>query len=439
MIQYKAGSEDGEKFKKLFTVENKNIEKLERVMKRKMPRARWIKLYIEEKWQYLFPIGRFNKLLTSDPFSLCEFEWVFPNFKYEWTATDEQQEILDKIKDNRRTGLIVMKTWRWKSHIIMQIVNHFRESVIILTHNLATLKEMKEKFKEVCWVDIGEYHWWKKNLQPITVCTHQSFMKKFNEIKTALNFQQVIFDEADSSTSTKMLNALIKFDPSSLFWLTGTPKRNELDGEDLQLLYGKMLKCEGQKNNWYNIIPNIERIKYSTSVYSYENNHDMREQLAAETNRIEKQRLFIIEKIVFWDIKYWLLLVDRKELESEMYYSILSEHINCVLINWDTKRIDDEAWIKFIEENWGLIIGTLKKMWRWVDIPFIDWIFVFFPNRFHSLVIQAVGRWLRKHDWKKGTTVYDWIDQPIWNSAAADRMKSYRQEYPWCVITDFTI
>lgn len=779
MIQYTIWSEEWEKYRKLFTVENKNIEKLERVMKRKMPRARFIKLYIVEWDKYLFPIWRFNKHLEEDVFSQEVFAETFADFNYGWSPTSEQSMVLDDIKEWRRTGLIVMKTWsgkcywkwtwilmknwsikniedivvwdkvmwpdsnernvvwttswndilykvslikwqsfvcnwshilvlrasytyrwytkwqeikitvdnylkqhksrkhqfkittstwvdfnlpqknleidpyalwlwlwdwdkdrfaittpdieiidylRWyaseiwmwfkvhdygrgckrymitnwrndnshnltwilkdlwvyknkhipekyllssredrfkllwwlidsdwslsgswdlsyttiskwfadqvvflcrslwfcavmksritksqtwkeclsytvriswdickiptkvqrkkaatrlinkridnhwfsieeiwfgeyfwfeldwdhlhlldnfiishNSHIVMQIVNHFREPVVILTHNLATLHEMKEKFKEFCWVEIGEFNWKKKDIRAITVSTHSSFMKNRKVLKDKMKFSQIIFDEADSSVSDKMLTALIKFDPSSLFWMTWTPKRTELDGNDLQLIYGKIIKCEGQINNWYKILPDIVRLKYNTKICSYEDHWDMKAQLMWEKERIEKQILFIIEKIVFEDVKYWLLLVERREEESQEYYNLLSPHINCVLINWHTKKEDDIKAIDFIKQNGWIIVWTLKKVWRWVDIPFLDWVFIFFQNHFYSLVVQAVWRWLRSHPWKDKITLYDRIDVPISSKSAATRLLSYRQEYPWCKITDFNI
>ena len=439
MIQYTIWSEDWEKFRKLFTVENKNIEKLERVMKRKMPRARFIKLYITEWDKYLFPIWRFNKHLEEDVFSQEVFAETFTNFKCGSTPTEEQTIVLNEIKEWRRTGLIVMKTWTGKSYQVMQMVDHFRECVVILTHNLATLYEMKEKFKNVCGVDIWEFHGAKKIIKPITVSTHSSFMKNWKTLKDKMRFSQIIFDEADSSVSDKMLTAIIKFDPSSLFWMTWTPKRTELDWNDLQLIYGKIIKCEGQINNWYKILPDIVRLKYNTKVCSYEDHWDMKAQLMWEKERIEKQILFIIESIVFEDVKYWLLLVERREEESQEYYNLLSPHINCVLINWHTKKEDDLKNIQFIKQNWWIIVGTLKKVWRWVDIPFLDWVFIFFQNHFYSLVVQAVWRWLRSYPGKNKITLYDWIDVPISSKSAATRLQSYRQEYPWCKITDFNI
>jgi superfamily II DNA or RNA helicase len=71
------------------------------------------------------------------------------------------------------------------------------------------------------------------------------------------------------------------------------------------------------------------------------------------------------------------------------------------VITGKTKVKDDETWIAELIQSGGLIIGSIKKMYRWIDIPQCDSVIVCSPVRFENTVIQAIGRALRKCEWKE--------------------------------------
>lgn len=437
IIKYPLHSTEGKKLQKIFTVKNKNIDRLEKMKGRKMPRLRFIKLYREVGGALYFPIWAFNSKLKKTKSLSEKFEYV-DIFKWK-PVPDEMQDILSEQKrvldyidfEDRRTWLIEMKTARGKGNTLIKMVEHFQEPTLILVHNIKTLTELVEKFRKFSTYDPGVYYSGKKKIKEITITTHTSFKSKIDLFKG--KFGMIIYDEADCNTSPKMIDALMMADSDGIFWLTGTPKRQELDLDDLQLVFWEHIKISGQKNNWYNIIPNIVRVAYNnTGVYSYESFHDLKNQLIEDRVRLYDQCDYIEHN--HKKSQLWLLLVDRI-VECQLYYQELSRRgIPVTIVNWQTKIPDDEKNIlEMIEKKW-IIIGTSWKMSRGVDIPKIDSIYLFYPCRFEGSVIQAVGRWLRVCEWKDKVFLHDWNDLPVLKWQGVERARVYSKEYIWCEI-----
>ena len=403
-----------------------------------MPYLRTIKLYHKDTYNSYFPIWQFNSLLKATKF--LETKLIYNNSaKIKDGMEDmikEQEQILNNIDfEGLRTGLVNMKTARWKGNVIIKLVEHFQEKTLILVHNIKTLNELKKKFQDFSNTTPWVYYSKKKEIKEITITTHSSFVKKIDEF--AGKFGVLIYDEADRNNSDKMRKAIIKSDVEGLFWLTWTPYRQELDTDDLTMIFWPLLKVEWQDNNWYNILPKILRYEAQSPICSYEHFRQLYEQLMEDTDRTEKQ----IELLEFTmkKRKLWLVLVERK-VECDKYCNILLEKwINACIINWNTKEKEDEDNIdRLVKEGW-VIVATSDKMGRWVDIPAIDTIYIFYPNKFQWDIVQAVWRWLRVYEWKKDVIVYDWIDVPILQHQWRERLRSYRKEYGDIEIKSFTL
>lgn len=404
------------RLKKEYTIDNKDIDRKEAMLNRNLPHERKIYLYTKENWYIYFPKWAFNDILQTLPKNKLD-----EVFSYNWTLSEEQSYILNHLK-NQRTWLINLKTWRGKTHIIMGLINQKQEKTLILVHSTKTLEEMEEKFKEytnnIPWV----YYSKKKDIKDITITTHKSFVAdndKFNE------FSLLVYDECDYNLSKKMIDTINKFDSSSIFWLTGTPKTQEMDEKDLQKIYWYMYQWIGEL---YNVYPKIWKLKYTNHEnFSFDSWHELRDNMMNNEDRINKQKEFI-KNTTF---TYWLLLTERKE-EAKKYYEILSEELDIpvLLFTWDTKTHEDSQRLDNARQNRQyLIIGTAGKMSRWVDIPEVESIFLFYPCQFKWQVVQAVGRALRTHWEKTEANVYDWNDLPILKGQANKRLQAYKEEY----------
>ena len=322
-----------------------------------------------------------------------------------------------------------MKTWRWKWHIILQLANLFQEKVLIACHSRSNMQDTINKFKEFSNYVPWEYHSQKKELKDITVTTHKSLVQKTDVF--AGKFGILIVDECDYNLTEDMLKAISKVDVNWCFGMSWTPTTKELDLESMELVRWPHIKVEWQEDNWYNLIPDILRLDYkSNNVYSFWTSFaELKESLIEDDVRIMTQIAWI-KKIMSENWKFGLLLLERKSQECTKYYNLLKDEIPSIIINGDTKIADDEKGIEELKKLWhGLIIGTIGKVWRWKDIPMIDVVFLFFPNRYLNSTVQAVWRGLRNAPWKTRCLLVDWIDDPILKRQSYDRLKTYYKEY----------
>lgn len=420
----------------IFKVKNKNIDRQEAITWRDLSRMRYIKLYSTIWNKVYFPIGRFGSMLTKTHPLSFEFEYTGDDSKapdgMKWMV-EEQKMIMDEIDfDDRRTGLIEMKTGRWKGNLLIKLINHFQEKTLILCHNIKTLTELQKKFKDFSNYEPWVYYSKKKDIKEITITTHKSFVQKHSEFRW--KFGTLIVDEADTNTSKDMIKAITFADCDWLFWLTGTPYRQDLSTEDMTLIFWPHIKVQNQANNGYNIIPEITRIMYTNeTVYSFDDRHDMKNQLMHDKKRLDKQIEFIKE--AHKKSCMGLILVDRVE-ECHLFHDrLIQEWIPCHIVNGETAIKDDEVNIQEMKDKKWIIVWTSQKVWRGVDIPEIDVIYLFYPCRFEWQVVQAVGRALRTTATKNSATLYDWCDIPVLRWQASSRAATYKHEYIWCKIT----
>lgn len=413
-----------EQLMKIFTRENQDYKRLEKVRKKPLPRLRYKKLYTQIWNQVYFPLGAFNKKLFDKSRVLS-----IP-FEYYWEPTEEQAKVIDEIDVNDfRTWLIEMKTWRGKWHIILQLANLFQEKVLIACHSRSNMQDTINKFKEFSNYIPWQYHSTKKEIKEITITTHKSLVQKTKEF--AGKFGILIVDECDYNLTEDMLKALATIDVNWCFGMSWTPTTKELDIESMELIRWPHIKVEGQEDNWYNLIPDILRLDYrSNSIYSFWTSFSELKEALLEDNVRTATQIFRIKKIMSENWKFGLLLLERKSQECTKYYNLLHYEIPCIIINGDTKIDDDEAGIQRLkEQGHGLIIWTIWKVWRWKDIPMIDVVFLFFPNRYQNSTVQAVWRGLRNAPWKTRCLLVDWIDNPILKRQSYDRLKTYCKEY----------
>ncbi len=350
-----------------------------------------------------------------------------------------QENILNIIKKrneqfNYRAWLIKLKTWMWKSKVIIDVTNYYQTNTLILVHNIKTLWEIFEKFKDFTNIEPKIYGWWKKEIWNITIMTKKSFCLDSEKIKQ--EFSLVLIDEAPVQFSKTLWNWINKFFHwkkwVALYWLSWTPYKDFLQEEDLEKYFWKIINVE----NNYNIIPEFIFYDYKFKwMYEYETPAEMRTVIADNQDRLSKQ-IIEIEKIFFQNKnrKCLLVLTDRKQ-EVDNIFNILSEKQEFVFcITWNTKIKEDQenldlAKIEIKEWRQVIIIWTIQKVWVWVDIPYIDTIFLASAIKFKSTVIQAIWRGLRKSEWKSNVLVWVWNDLPILKNQKTEKAKTILSEY----------
>lgn len=380
---------DNKKLKSKYTVRNKmrdksiycDVEKYIKLYTNDWYFPNGAKIFMEKwTWQY-------NKIQCSKNFSVNE------NF----ILKDYQIDAINFIK-KRNCGLIQAPTGAGKSFITIWLINNYKCSTLIVTPTKKLLNEMKDRIVEytnyIPWI----YCWEEKNIKHITIATTTSFVKDIHNLSW---FNMVIIDECDTKISTNFIYAICHCNCEILVWMTWTPKRQDLNRNDLELIYWP------HKKFWeYQVLPNkIIQHEYQRStkeLYNFWREFRMENNLyltrrAYQFNTYRRNKIFQLIEILKEKSFLTLILVDTKE-EVEK----ISEHFRTALvITWDTKIVDDEIWIRRLKKYWWIIIWTRQKIWRWVDIPQIDNVVVASPVKFESTVIQAIWRALRHCEWKK--------------------------------------
>jgi len=413
---------------------------------------RWWDSVLVNKHEILFDITNDNQMILSpNAIPILYYSWfkkylnniTLPSIsktnlldiKYSWSPTTEQQSILSVIKERSdkykyNWWLIIMKTWRWKSHIICQILDFYKKKTLISVHNIKTLFEMKDKiWSFLQWTyKLWTFFWQSKILWDIVITTHTSLNKA--NWRIVINWEEfkpeiLLYDEADRNVSETMIKTFCNMKVKWMYWLTWTPNSKNLKEKDLCKIFWKAISS---KQWWYNVIPVVKYIKYRTSEdYDFSNYAELRQCLTDDKDRFNDQIKYI--KHIMKYRKYWLLLSDRVEEVENFYEALKDLDFNVILIHgWTDVKVDEK---KISESSWKktLIIWTSWKMSRWVDIPEIDTVFLFYPNKFESATIQAVWRWLRNCEWKTNTLLVDWADYPILKNQLYNRWKTYRSEY----------
>lgn len=394
----------------------KNIERMEKMVGHRIY-DRTIKLFSPD---YCLPNWAKHYLPSKN----IPKEHKKVEIEYKWELKDYQVWALMHIVENE-WGLIEAMTWSWKSHICMSIVDYYKIPTLIICPTKKLVKEMYDKFSEftnyVPWTFYSD----GKNIQDITITTHASFVQDMQWDKKLQWFGIVIVDEADEKLSVNMIHALCKCDCDILVWMSGTPDRQELDIRDMQLIFWPHIRV------WeYQVLPDsithyVYKWEWEESMQiDYTNRHTQRESIIANKKRHESV-IKTIEEITEKSFLSILLLDRMVEIEK---YSIAFP--NAFIITWKTKVKDDEIWIEKLKNTWWLIIWSIKKMYRWIDIPPVDNVIIASPIRFENTVIQAVGRALRKFEWKER------VDISIIND---NTLNSQRREQTKACITAYWI
>ena len=375
------------------------------------------------------------------------------NRKLTGQLTPEQLFMIEKIKTNTK-GVVHMGTGKWKSRVIYAATCMLWRTALILTHNIKTAKDMYKWIiehtnipEEMVWlICTGSKH---PQTGVVDIMTHASFKKSRKEIAKNYKYNTIFYDECDYHLSFPkgydydcMIGALIFNEQERLYWLTGTPYRADWGKEALERVFGDIRTYEDSWSwsLWTNIkedfekyyyTPTITQIEYYTDEeYIIENRQELVKELVDDRRRLSAQTEFIENH----SRKRNLVLVKSVQESYNLFYELESKLDNVVLMNGDLSQTQDRSNNESIQEcidNWtGItIIGTIDKIWRWVDIPPIDTLFLFSPVKFKGTVVQAVWRALRKYPWKTDVRIYDRCDVPILRKQKRERAQAYYNEY----------
>lgn len=342
--------------------------------------------------------------------------------RYNGNLKEDQVSAIIHIVEND-WGIIEMVTWGGKSHIIMAITSLYKKKTLIVTPTKKLVSEMVDKFKEFTNYTPWTYYSDGKAIKDITITTHTSFIKDTLWEKSLEKYDILIVDELDDHCSQDMISAICYSDCNILVWLSWTPSRQELNTQDLELIFWPHIKI------WtYQVLPDtITHYVYKRDVFEqatvdYTNWNEQRESILRNKRRFTE----VVNTIKNIENTSFLTLVLLDRIEEIERFAIEFPH--AVVITWNTKVKDDETQIEQLKKVGGIIIWSIRKMYRGVDIPECDSVVIASPIKFQNTVIQAIGRSLRKCDTKERISV-SVINDSILKSQRYQQSKACKEAY----------
>lgn len=350
-------------------------------------------------------------------------------------------KVYRRIRDAGYTsGIINMKTGRWKTHIMSEIASRLQGKVLILCHNETNCRSTQEHFVKFYWLkteDIWQVYSGTKRITDLTVTTHKTFGMHPEYFE---DFNIILYDEAHKNISEIMIRALCKMkNCTALYGFSWTPYRDDLNTKDLERIFWKEITVQGytKPEERYNVLPTMYVEEYLCPRYDYIDYNELRNCAMNDEERTQKQLETLVKYQNKFERKCSLVFTDRvteaetykKFLDKNPAYSVVLMHGGIPTADSNQELIQARLTGKPI-----VIIWTIQKIGTGTDIPYIDAVFFFSPTKFNGTVVQAVGRWLRLHESKTDIILVDWHDndKAILHRQHLERVKICKKEY-WAI------
>ena len=365
--------------------------------------------------------------------------------KFLWELYPVQLEKVNELLQNR-IWLMNASTWVGKAHQISYIAQKLWYKTLIIVPWIQLLNEMVERIELLLWVTSRTY-WWKKQSKKTQI--YENII--VSTLDSMINIEEtniwcILIDECDKSLTTEgRLEFIEKLSPKYFYWFTWTMKINNVHDKIFNIFFWQTTKfiqknfipdvfrirTEFEYSWWYNIdydLVDNEKEKKNFLEFSSINN-----EIALDEERNNSIVEIISKYLPKTEMKKGLVLSNRVE-----HCRILSDKLEklwiCTrIIVWEIKKEEREQ-IKIDVASSKVpivLLWSASILWRWFDLKELQSIFIVYPTRFNSSVIQACGRVQRVAPNKTYSQIFDFIDVKCWvlNNQANQRLRTMKREY----------
>jgi len=347
--------------------------------------------------------------------------------KFRGKLRESQQEIYDKVNDN---CIIAAKPGWGKTFTALAIAEKLGQKTLIVVHNLKLRTQWAEEIKKAFGISPGIIGSGKFDIEPPIVVGNVQSVTKHDLM---YNFGTLILDEAHRVPATTFTNIVATSAARYKIGLSGTPTRKDgkhvilFDNVSREILTAKKenvleplilvlrtdIKLPGNYlMPWANRVNDlVNNPKYFNTVLALS---------AAQAARGHKV----------------LVVSDR----VEFLQNLANELPNSVCITGETENQKElEALVKEGEKD--IIFGSIQLYKEGISINELSCLILATPINNKELIIQLVGRVIRKHDNKLRPEVVDIaLAGPTGANQLNTRLSAYRQEqYEIKDITDVEI
>ncbi len=339
----------------------------------------------------------------------------------------DQIEVINAVKD-KKSALIWAKTSSGKSWIISALTDIWGGKTLVLVSSALLVGQQKEVMEELLGVKVGMVKTGINDIQDITVTTTKSFqMGKFRDVK----IDNLIIDECDKAFTKLIRDEIIRTPFKRIVGLTGTidkaedmespnwknydhiidgglPPKDKLPAEKkaLPLWYRYMYIMESDMTD--TPLEAVYYREYKNKPYKfqpYTNWIKFRKLLDEDRDRKLAQLKFIQE--TRGDAKSVLVLFDRVD-DLKAFKGAYEKRGLEVYINHGNYKMDMEGW----KEKGGIMLAIYSTVGRGFDHPPLTKLYIMFPIKGKTNILQNIGRVIRKLKNKKAF-VYYWADKVL--------------------------
>jgi len=444
----------------------------------------FMKKYKEKKWdgrinfaKYSFPVMkiytgllvRLLNLLTKNGFDYEILdERKTPKEKINISLVDDtsalrdyQEAEMDNIIKEQR-GIIQAPTGSGKTEMFIHLINRLQLPTLILTHTQDLLFQTADRcIKALNIPDIGILG--AGTFEPssyVTVALFQSLTSLFNEDKKSFKmlmdyYPVIIVDEAhhvnyNAKTFSKIVESSDAF---YRYAFTATPKRNKADSAtDIQLiaLFGPQIteisKATLVEQGWLSPFE-VFTIHYPVTKYYMTKQEYIMEYATFDDNGNligpqyayreafkdciinNEDRLSAIAWVVNKHKDDQILISCHSEVLSEK----IARRLNVKEITGNTQRFSkkerEQTYKDFRSGKIRVLVST-NIYSEGVDFPKLKVIILAEPFKSGILLLQKIGRTMRKSEGKEKGIVYDFADTalPFFNEQYHHRLLKYKEE-----------
>jgi hypothetical protein len=354
---------------------------------------------------------------------------------YKWNKKDLLQDKLINELSETNVWYWLVSTWAGKSIIMWKIIDILDVKTLVVVTNITLLMQLKKDFFNFFWVNCRTISWSKTKqiwcYENIVIANVDSVIKLDREYLET--FDCTLLDEVDIPLSSdNRLGFVWDISSNYLYWFTGTNKLNHIDPTVFSIyLWPK------QELILKSFTPVINKILTNFSYFldDMKEMHEMKRVLYFDEDRNNLIIKTILDNL--WD-KKWICFCEYIDHAKILQKDIEAKWIKTFLLIWEITKEEREKTKKELKEyKWPcLLIGNVRIIWRWFDLPELSIWFLTVAEKFTSNISQYAWRIIREFPWKKDVIWYDFVDSKckFLNNQSKNRTTTYKKEFPWCKI-----
>lgn len=333
----------------------------------------------------------------------------------------------------RNVWLLHASTGSWKTQIICDITSRLSRKTLIVVQNLTQMQQMVDDIAIILWVVPIQISGKKSSkkaqalwYEGITVCSIDS-----RHTINPKEYWLILLDEADTYLGAdERRNWIWNLSPEYMYALTGTVNVNDMDDSIFELYYWPKTRLE-----MIHLTPNYAQV-LSTFRYQLDDIRDFHELKAALYSDTNRNQLILrtVQEAIRWSNRKGILFTEHIEHAKLLAESLTRLGITTfILIGEVSKERRESIRQQAKDSPWPVcIVGSVKIIWRWFDIPELSFAVLTTSEKFKSNIEQYIGRIVRKFEGKPQPIFYDIVDhmQPLLNNQSKSRASTFRKTFP---------